>query len=474
MGNVTDKVTDFDFIENPVRSIITGGIIALVCLVPVGVFWKYLYGEFLLIIGGLGLLGLLVAGIGVWYLPEKRRQRYRENVKKSREDTEEYQEALTKYAGDEEKLAEARLIYEKKQEVYYGKPVLYVLTGIGVTAAGPLLALIGKGKFGPYPLIVSIVGLIVLGITISSWLEKRRQKIKKNIADIPVQSREALYAQLGAMLEKAKLNSRLAIVSLVLMLVLPFVFVRINKSLVSISFFGFLAAAVCFWIASRGARKKLAIFIGMRFVTCVLGEVFELELHSPNGCVAGSQINETGLIGGWKKCAGSDLVKGKYKGVPIEFSDITLKDGEKTAFKGQWIEIGLKKPLESVVYLAERTGVAGGSGGTMQEIQTNNSTFNKKYQIFTDNPQAVPGILTQRFMENIIAADKAADSDTLFCFKGDRVRIAMKNKRDLFFIGKLKKVKNANWLKSRIMTDIRCITAVLDELLQNEYLFGTR
>ena len=185
------------------------------------------------------------------------------------------------------------------------------------------------------------------------------------------------------------------------------------------------------------------------------------------------------------ECTGSDFVKGKYKGFPVEFCDIAIKevytksDGDTTTsliFKGQWLEISLNKQLSSAVYLAERIGSNTITGsGKMQEVKTENDAFNKKYQILAEDPHMAFYVLTPHFMEYITAADRAADSVTYFCFKGSRVRVAMgskDNERDLFELGKLKKNTNLNWVRSKVKSDLQYITGTLDELLKNEYLFG--
>ena len=232
-------------------------------------------------------------------------------------------------------------------------------------------------------------------------------------------------------------------------------------------------------------KKVLDKLIKANVVSEILAETFELESYLPGSRFPDAQINESGLIGGWSYCGGSNLVKGKYKGVSIEFCDVTLnyagiesenKSYAKTTFKGQWIEIGLKKPLRSAVYLAERTGEIGATSVKIktQEVKTESDAFNKKYKILAEDPQMAFYVLTPHFMEYITAADNAADSVTYFCFTGNRVRIAMKSGRDLFEFGKIKKSMTLDWYRTKIKSDVRYITGVLDELLKNEYLFGWR
>ena len=240
---------------------------------------------------------------------------------------------------------------------------------------------------------------------------------------------------------------------------------------------------ICFYRAYT-TNKILVKVIKANIINEILAETFELESYLPGKHIPNSQIDESDLIGGWSSSSGSDLVKGKYKGVPIEFCDLTLnydgldsenKSCAKTKFKGQWIELGFKRRVSSAVYLAEREGEIGATSVHVktQEVKTESDAFNKKYKILAQDPQTAFYILTPHFMEYVTAADNAADSVTYFCFYGSRARIAMKNNRDLFEFGKLNKSMTLDWFRARIKSDIHYITGVVDELLKNEYLFGS-
>jgi hypothetical protein len=76
-----DFIFDFNLVEQPVRTLLTGaGIILLgaLLLLPFG-------GALWLMSVGIMLIGIVFAGVGVWYLPEGHRQRYREYAEKKRQ-----------------------------------------------------------------------------------------------------------------------------------------------------------------------------------------------------------------------------------------------------------------------------------------------------------------------------------------------------------------------------------------------------
>ncbi|MCL1828535.1 MAG: DUF3137 domain-containing protein [Oscillospiraceae bacterium] len=280
-------------------------------------------------------------------------------------------------------------------------------------------------------------------------------------------------------------------------------------------FIAALAVAAVFlikWDSLRGIVKKIIKTSFTAEIREMLATAFELESYEPDGFFSPEQLRETHLKS-FDECSGSDLVKGKYKGVPFAFCDLLLteevdytdKDGDSrtakiTQLEGQWIEFKLNKQTASAVYVAERiekvdserkrkvnkakelTGLKTNLnygpyhfGGKVQEAYTDNDLFNKNFQIFTDDPHTMYYILTPHFMEYILAADEAADSRSEFCFTGDRVRIALTNKRNLFDLSgsEIKKSTDFDWVSDKFKSDLRFITDIFDALLKNEYLFGT-
>ena len=279
--------------------------------------------------------------------------------------------------------------------------------------------------------------------------------------------------------------------------VIAFIYFSYFSPLTILAIVPILAGIILFTF--RFMRKEvLSKLIKACVVNDILAETFEVESYLPGGCFSFAQVKEADLISGCNHCSGSDLVKGKYKGIPVAFSDIEFTSPK---FKGQWVEVVLKKQLGSAVFLAERIGeITVGGSKKLQEVKTENDAFNKKYRILAEDPAMAFYVLTPHFMEYITAADSEADSVTYFSFKGNRVSIAMgskDNKRDLFefgkqktpsslykfnpflFVldsffgsGKLPRNMNLDMIRSKIKSDLKYITGTLDELLKNEYLFG--
>jgi hypothetical protein len=73
-------------------------------------------------------------------------------------------------------------------------------------------------------------------------------------------------------------------------------------------------------------------------------------------------------------------------------------------------------------------------------------------------------------MERLVAADEAADSSTMFCFKDGKVHIALFSGRNSFELkgGRLDSVDN---VRQKFRRDLQYMTDIMDILLRNDRLF---
>ena len=233
-----------------------------------------------------------------------------------------------------------------------------------------------------------------------------------------------------------------------------------------------------YFINKKKAEKKRAAADVIRET---IGESIDIIEYNAFGSIPESAIESVELMPHWDEFSGSDLVQGIYRGVNMSFSDIHLVDIEvyrdsdgkrqtrrNTVFKGQWIVCELPKTIAHTVRIKERPAVR--ILPYKSDVETEYTAFNKKYQILADDSHTVFYILTPHFIEYIMSADLLAEGQTFFCFSGNRVYIAIDNRRDMFEVsGKNEKVKD---IKERVEKEMKYLTDIVDELLQNKYLFG--
>jgi hypothetical protein len=133
-----------------------------------------------------------------------------------------------------------------------------------------------------------------------------------------------------------------------------------------------------------------------------------------------------------------------------------------------------KKPLAHMLRLRERKQRKLGDGykKTKDDVDTENEAFNAKFEILTSDPHTAFYVLTPHFMEAIVAADERANARTYLCFMGSKIHIAVDTGRDSFEAKRGADIKNLPALRERIKGEVKYITEIADELLQNKYLFG--
>jgi hypothetical protein len=249
------------------------------------------------------------------------------------------------------------------------------------------------------------------------------------------------------------------------------------------------ALMVSLFFTAHGKASTLKDLMGGALTLPVLREAFEVNNYTPGGHISAELVRSAGLIDDWNKIEGSDLIEGAYKGTNILYSDLHLEreeterdeDGKVkkryvTVFKGQWLVCDFGKELAASLRLIERRGGTKWNrvhDVSKSSVETENAAFNKKFRIITGDGHTAFYLLTPHFMERLVAADEAADSSTLFCFKGGKAHIALYSGRDSFELKgvKLDSVDNA---RQKFRSDLKYMTGVMDILLAHDKLFKER
>lgn len=218
--------------------------------------------------------------------------------------------------------------------------------------------------------------------------------------------------------------------------------------------------------------------VGSNVVRGCLNEVFENLVYEMDAHIDKGRLLETGLIPDAGAASGDDHIKGCYRGLNVELSDVVLskvtmiKDGNgrrresyQTVFRGPWIVCDFGKATAIRLCLRER-GVLPSLQG--EEIQTENPVFNRRFQVEATSAHDAFYILTPPLMERILVADDRANGQTFLCFTGGSVHIALNTGRNLFELPA--NYGDVTALRRQIREEIQYITDILDILMQNEHL----
>jgi len=254
-----------------------------------------------------------------------------------------------------------------------------------------------------------------------------------------------------------------------------------------------IIAAIIFAFKFAGAHTKAKNLLAYHLTLDVITEVFDEVTYAALVRPADEILREPNVIQRWDRANGSDTVTGKYKGHTILFCDIELEaeyesedsDGHSskdyiTVFKGQWLMCELGREVPAKLRLRENEEFTGKVSKKIfgertkyeSDIQTENMEFNKRFQILTKDEHSAFYILTPHFMEFIINADDAADSQIYLSFMEKRVYILLHNWKDSFELN-TGDGDNLPALRERMRSELKFITSILDELFKNEYLFGS-
>ncbi|MDR2570989.1 MAG: DUF3137 domain-containing protein [Oscillospiraceae bacterium] len=259
-----------------------------------------------------------------------------------------------------------------------------------------------------------------------------------------------------------------------------------------------------FWNDMNAMRQK-SEDQKIEIMSEALTEVFNDCEYRLKGTIKRETIRDADLIDGWSasndrsdpkegfSIVGNDYFNGKYKGREFEYCNaeirkhwteketdenwnVTEREDWRQLFRGMWIICKLDKPVPAIVRVREKKGFLSSIGDSKRkkakgDVEMENLAFNEQFEILTGDAHGAFRIITPHFMELILSADSKARSRTMLCFAGDKIHIALERSKSSFEFHSYAS-KDAAELKLLVLKDIKYLTDILDELFQNEYLFG--
>ena len=201
-----------------------------------------------------------------------------------------------------------------------------------------------------------------------------------------------------------------------------------------------------------------------------LGRVFQDVEYDPKGHISRQLVEQTDMgmpLGRIESLDGSDLVRARYRGMAVEFSDLNIKESSldkdgnshlRTVFQGQWLTCNFSKKLRSPLIVSE------GALKTRKTVLTDNAAFNKRFRVEAENPDEVYHVLTPHRMECIQElSDRAGGKIYLHFSPKGKVHVAVNSGRDLFETGKAKN-QTAETLRQRLEAEVLYLAQVVETL----------
>jgi hypothetical protein len=190
--------------------------------------------------------------------------------------------------------------------------------------------------------------------------------------------------------------------------------------------------------------------------------------------IPASTIVSTGMVKRPDRFNGEDYIKGKYKGVQFEVSDVDLKErvetrdskgnvhvSYQTYFKGRWYIYKFERIFNEVLKISEGYSFQMNTRGLVK-IDTESIEFNKKFSIFASSQEHGFYLITSTTIEKFLQLEKLHRGSILYYFAKNELHIGVNDRRDYMEFS-LKKPINQETLKE-FMADIDLIAAIINEL----------
>ncbi len=243
----------------------------------------------------------------------------------------------------------------------------------------------------------------------------------------------------------------------------------------------FLVFAIILLVAGMVFGGKAArhahgfrVFVKEEMILSLLKEQFDEVAYQPSGTIPASTIVSTGMVKRPDRFHGEDYIKGKYKGVQFEVSDVDLKErvetrdskgnvhvSYQTYFKGRWYIYKFERIFNEVLKISEGYSFQMNTRGLVK-IDTESIEFNKKFSIYASSQEHGFYLITSTTIEKFLQLEKLHRGSILYYFAKNELHIGVNDRRDYMEFS-LKKPINQETLKE-FMADIDLIAAIINEL----------
>lgn len=238
--------------------------------------------------------------------------------------------------------------------------------------------------------------------------------------------------------------------------------------------------STCLLSQNASALKKL---LGDHVVSGVLNEVFDNVDYNPFGKIA--SIGSEGMVFPFsvEKVQGSDHIKGTYKGLQIELSDIELyhvedvydsendrwEEREQKVFQGQWLICDFGKELSGEVRISDNAKKLRKQHKN-DSVEMENEVFNKRFLVTTGNAQDAYYVLTPHMMEYILTMAGKSGGEVYMAFlRSGKLNVAVQTGRDFFELGKSE--ANIDKLRQKFLGELKWFTDIIDTLRVEDTLY---
>ena len=279
---------------------------------------------------------------------------------------------------------------------------------------------------------------------------------------------EPLELKRKSLFKKYLLN--LLIASLLTLLIIALFVLTLKQGLYFVLFL--LLVPIFFVLKALGIANEFKNTIKDELIQLALKDKFEDVTYDRHGSISQAVIDHTGLVKTPDRYSGEDLIKGSYKGVTFEVSDVTLRErhehvdskGNRTVsypvyFKGRWYVYSFPKNFKGTLKVSE--GNPNEARG-LEKVETESIAFNKKFKMYASDKQYAFYHLTPSMMENLLTLEKEHKGRIYFYYERNELHIGVNDSQDYLEIPFSRKINEQSMLA--FDRDVALIPKIIDEL----------
>lgn len=245
-----------------------------------------------------------------------------------------------------------------------------------------------------------------------------------------------------------------------------------------ISFLFFLAivlflVAFVFFGKAKAQESKYRDIVKKDLVMTLLEDQFEDVAYDHRASIPVDRINSTGTIKRPDRFYGEDYIKGTYKGVKFEVSDLDLKQrvetrdskgnvhvSYQTYFKGRWYIYQYKKTFDDVLKIVEGRASNVNKKG-LEKFDTESMAFNKKFSIYASSKEFGFYLITSSMIEKLLELEALHRGTILYCYRKNELHIGVNDSNDYMEFNLKTPINERNL--GIFMSDIELIPAIINE-----------
>lgn len=296
---------------------------------------------------------------------------------------------------------------------------------------------------------------------------------------------EREYLELNAI--RIKLRNTYIILTLIIIGGIATVFI-LTQQIFTI-FIGIFVAIILTLIFTAKPEKDYSKKYKNYFVAKSLEQKLTDLSYNPEQGIGYDVIANTNMMRMGDTYSSNDLISGKYKDTAFMQSDVHIEeehestdsDGNTTTyyvtiFKGRWMVFEFNKNFKANLQVCQKgfgNNIKGGifSKSKLQKIELESAEFNKRFNVYAEQPHEAFYILTPKTMEKIINLDNRNNGKILLCFVNNCLHVGIYDNKDAFEHPSVFKKIDLEKEKQAISNDIEKITMFIDELELDNDLF---